>query len=142
MSGWFWIVAIVGLAGHIFHKRSTNLSGDQSLQPSDPPSPDSKPSLKERIFRYAVEAQLPFYVLHLTPIVVIGFYVVQWEAGVLTKYVVIALFSLVVTLLLYDIGVRRTRLTRLLFGMKPRRGSQVYLHAQRRSDASGAGTQP
>ena len=68
---------------------------------------------------YAGEAQLPFYILHQTPIVVIGFYVVPWEVSVLVKYIVITLSSLVVTLLLYDIGVRRTRLTRFLFGMKP-----------------------
>ncbi len=48
----------------------------------------------------------------------IGFFVVLWEVGVLTKYVVIALFSLVVTLLLFDIGVKRTRLTRVLFGLR------------------------
>ena len=51
----------------------------------------------------------------------IGYYVVQWEAGVLLKYVVIALASFAVTLLLYEFGVRRTRVTRFLFGMKPRR---------------------
>ena len=37
------------------------------------------------------------------------------------KYLVICLSTLAVTLLLYDIGVRRTRLTRFLFGMRPRR---------------------
>jgi hypothetical protein len=35
------------------------------------------------------------------------------------KYLVICLSTLAVTLLLYDIGVRR--LTRFLFGMRPRR---------------------
>jgi hypothetical protein len=121
MTGWFWIVAIVGLAGHAFHKQPANPGGDQRSQTTAPPSPHSKPPLKERIFHYAVEAQLPFYVLHLTPIVVIGSYVVQWEASVLIKFVVITLCSLAVTLLLYDVGVRRTRPTRFLFGMKPRR---------------------
>ncbi len=115
LTGWFWIVAIVGLAGSAFHKQPAH------LQPTDPPSLHGKPSLKERIVQYAIEAQLPFYVLHLTPIVVIGFYVVQWEVSVLVKFIVISLSSLVVTLLLYDIGVRRTRPTRFLFGMKPRR---------------------
>jgi hypothetical protein len=35
------------------------------------------------------------------------------------KYLVISLAALVVTLLLYDLGVRRAAVTRLLFGMKP-----------------------
>ena len=72
----------------------------------------------------------------------IGSFVVQCEVSVLTKYVVIALFSLVVTLLLYDIGVRRTRLTRFLFGMKPKKESQVYLHAHRRGNVGRAKTEP
>jgi hypothetical protein len=52
-------------------------------------------------------------------IVVIGFYVVQWEVGTLVKYLVISFAALVVTLLLYDLGVRRAAVTRILFGMKP-----------------------
>ena len=74
----------------------------------------------DRVSAYAGEAQLPFYVLHMTPIVIIGFYVVQWEVNALVKYLVIVLATLGVTLLLYDIAVRRTWLTRFLFGMKPR----------------------
>jgi glucan biosynthesis protein C len=58
-------------------------------------------------------------VLHQTAIVVIGFYVVQWEVETLVKYLVISFAALLITLLLYDLGVRRTAVTRLLFGMKP-----------------------
>ena len=49
----------------------------------------------------------------------IGFYVVQWEVPTLVKYLVISFTALVVTLVLYDVGVRRTAVTRVLFGMKP-----------------------
>jgi hypothetical protein len=35
------------------------------------------------------------------------------------KFLVIVLSALIVTLLVYDIGVRRTRPTRFLFGLKP-----------------------
>ena len=106
ITGWLWIVAIMGLAG----------GARQRTQPLDP---GRKPSLMDRVAEYAREAQLPFYVLHLTPVIVIGFYVVQWNVNTLVKYLVISLSSLVVTLVLYDIGVRRTRLTRFLFGMRP-----------------------
>jgi glucan biosynthesis protein C len=58
-------------------------------------------------------------VLHQTVIVVIGFYVVQWEVETLVKYSVISFAALLITLLLYDLGVRRTAVTRLPFGMKP-----------------------
>jgi hypothetical protein len=79
-----------------------------------------KPSLMDRIAGYAKEARLPFYILHHTPIVLIGYYVVQWEVNALIKYLVISLSALVVTLVVYDIGVRRMRLTRFLFGMRPK----------------------
>ena len=119
-TGWFWVVAIMGLASRVPRSRHSKTQNEESrseipLQESDGPH---IPSFKDRIASYAKEAQLPFYILHQLPIVVIGFYVVQWEAGALVKYVVISLSSLIVTLVLYDIGVRRIRFTRFLFGMK------------------------
>jgi glucan biosynthesis protein C len=51
--------------------------------------------------------------------VVIGFYVVQWQVPTLVKYLVISSTALLATLVLYDVGVRRTAVTRVLFGMKP-----------------------
>jgi hypothetical protein len=113
LSGWLWIVVLMGLAGGERQKQRSRPTGRDS-QPRRPPV------LLDRIAEYAGEAQLPFYILHMTPIVVIGFYVVQWDASALVKYIVITLSSLVVTLLLCDIGVRRTRFTRFLFGMKQR----------------------
>jgi len=121
-TSWFWIIAIMGLAsrprGEPVSQTHNAESGRQiSLQRPDLPP---KPSFQDRVAAYAKEAQLPFYVLHQTPIVVIGFYIVQWQVSALVKYLVISLSSLIVTLVLYDIGIRRTRLTRFLFGMKHR----------------------
>jgi glucan biosynthesis protein C len=48
----------------------------------------------------------------------IGFYVVAWEASALLKYLVVSLGAMLVTLLLYGVGVRRTRVTRFLVGVK------------------------
>jgi glucan biosynthesis protein C len=69
--------------------------------------------------KYAAEASYPYYILHQTAIVVIGFYVVQWNASVLVKFVTILVASLVATAVLYDLLVRRTNVTRFLFGMRP-----------------------
>ena len=49
----------------------------------------------------------------------IGFYVLQWQAGIAVKYLVISTALLVVTILLCKL-VKLTSLTRFLFGMKPR----------------------
>jgi len=73
------------------------------------------------VAEYASEAQLPFYVLHMAPIVILGFHIVRWHASSPVKCLAISLAAFVVTLAVYDIGVRRTELTRFLLGMRPRR---------------------
>lgn len=72
-----------------------------------------------RLYRYANEASYPFYILHQTVIMGIGFYVVQWPVNLWLKFFIISLGSFGVTLFLYDLCVRRTNVTRFLFGMKP-----------------------
>ncbi|WP_346770329.1 hypothetical protein [Streptomyces sp. Z423-1] len=44
--------------------------------------------------------------------------VVGWHAPMAVKYVVIVAASLAVILVVYEVGVRRTRVTRFLFGMR------------------------
>jgi hypothetical protein len=119
-TGWFWVVAVMGLAtrGRRPPERkiqTVNAGGVSSPQDSVEPQ---EATFKDRISAYAKEAQLPFYIIHQLPIVVIGFYVVPWDGSALVKYLAISLSALLATLALYDIGVRRTRLTRFLFGMK------------------------
>ena len=72
-----------------------------------------------RFLKYVSEASYPFYILHQTVIVIIGFYVVQWDTNVPLKFFTIVGASFVVTVLLYDLLVKRTNVTRFLFGMKP-----------------------
>jgi glucans biosynthesis protein C len=71
-----------------------------------------------RGLRYASEASFPFYVLHQTVIVAVAYVVVGWNLGVGPTFTTVALASLVLTLLLYELVVRRTRTTRFLFGMR------------------------
>jgi surface polysaccharide O-acyltransferase-like enzyme len=70
--------------------------------------------------RYGQEAIMPFFVLHQPVIVVIAFFVVQWNAGILVKLPVVVLSSFLVTLGLYELIVRRVRPLRLLLGIKAR----------------------
>ena len=73
-----------------------------------------------RFLKYFAEGAYPIYVLHQTIIVTIAFFVVQWGLGVAGKYAIIVALSFAGTVLVYDILVRRTNVTRFLFGMKPR----------------------
>ena len=74
--------------------------------------------MSDKLADYGKEAQLPFYVLHQLPIILIGYFVVQWQVNAFVKYVVIVLGAIVATLLICDIAVRRTLATRILFGLK------------------------
>ncbi len=72
-----------------------------------------------RLLKYLSEAAYPLYILHQTIIVIIGFYVVQWDIATGAKFAVIVLLALVASVLSYDLLVKRTNVTRFLFGMKP-----------------------
>ena len=67
--------------------------------------------------RYGQEAALPFFVLHQPAIVVIAFFVVQWDMGILPKLLIVVAASLAVALGLYELVIRRVRFLRTLFGM-------------------------
>jgi peptidoglycan/LPS O-acetylase OafA/YrhL len=69
----------------------------------------------------ANEAVLPFYVLHQPAIVVIAFYVVQWNIGILPKWLMISTLALALILAVYILVIRRVNWIRWLFGMKPRK---------------------
>ncbi len=71
-----------------------------------------------RWLRYGQEAALPFFVLHQPVIIVIAFFVVQWNAGIALKLPIVVLSSFVVSIALYELIVRRIRPLRLAFGMK------------------------
>jgi len=73
--------------------------------------------ISNRWVRYGQEAIVPFYVFHQPVIVVISFFVVQWQAGVTLKMLVILLGSLAVTLAIVEL-VRRLAPLRALLGMK------------------------
>jgi len=77
-------------------------------------------NVDNRLLRYARDAAYPFYVLHQTVIVAVGYYVLHWKTGVLLKFLVTAVGALILTVVLYDLVVRRTNVTRFLFGMKPK----------------------
>jgi hypothetical protein len=93
INSWLWIMAIVGFGSR--HLRSGN-----------------------NFLTYANQAVLPFYVLHQTVIVVVGFFLVDWSAGIVHKYIILALVSFIIVLILYELPVKRIWVNRRLFGMK------------------------
>jgi len=70
------------------------------------------------VLRYASEAAMPFYLLHMTFSVLTGYFVIQLDAPVAVKYPLIVLVATGLTLIVYEL-VRRWNVTRWLLGMKP-----------------------
>ena len=68
--------------------------------------------------KYANEAVLPFYILHQTVLLCVGYFVVQWAIPDLLKWVIILVASFAIIMVLYEFLVRRFNLMRFLFGMK------------------------
>jgi len=94
-SEWGWIVAMLGY-------------GRQYLNRPHP------------WLRYASEIAYPFYILHQTVIVIIGYYTLQWSGGIVVNYFIISTAALVVTLALCEL-IKQRSFSRVLFGMKPLR---------------------
>jgi glucan biosynthesis protein C len=89
---WFWLVALLGF-GKVFL---------------------DKPS---KLLSHFSEIAYPYYVWHQTVIVVLAYFVVQLEAGMLAKYLLIMVPAAVITWAL-SVAVKWTNVTRFLFGMK------------------------
>ncbi len=70
-----------------------------------------------RFLAYSNEAVLPFYLLHQTVILIVGWFIVALEIGVMAKFLLIAVISFPLTLALYEGAVRHIGVMRFLFGM-------------------------
>ena len=75
-------------------------------------------NFNNRFLGYANEAVLPFYILHHVVLLLIGYWVIQWQINALVKYIVIASLSFIAIMGLYDIIIKRFQVTRFLFGLK------------------------
>jgi glucan biosynthesis protein C len=94
-NSWFWLATLLG-----FGSRFLNFN--------------------HGILKYTREAVLPFYILHQTVIVIIGFFIANWETSVKVKYLTLSTLSFAVILAVYDLLVKRVIVLRFLFGMKVR----------------------
>jgi peptidoglycan/LPS O-acetylase OafA/YrhL len=100
LNTWCWLLAILGLGSRFLNRNNRFLS-------------------------YANEAVLPFYILHQTIIISIGFYVVQWSMGIPLKYLIISTSSFAAIMAIYDLLVRRFNVLRFLFGMRLKKKPKV-----------------
>ncbi|MGD2251923.1 MAG: acyltransferase family protein [Anaerolineales bacterium] len=70
---------------------------------------------------YANEAVLPFYLLHQTVILCVGWFVIPWNLGILPKFLIISVASFALIMGLYELLIKRFNLVRFFFGMRPKK---------------------
>jgi glucan biosynthesis protein C len=98
-AGWCAVVAIIGGLTRL---------------PTSPGRAQRDGSRNRGVLRYAASAVLPWYVLHQPVVVAVAYLVVGSPLHPVLEYLLICAVSSVVTLLIYDLFVRRTALTRAL----------------------------
>ncbi len=92
-SAWCWLFAILGFGMRF-------LSFDRPL------------------LRFANESVLPFYILHQTVLLGIGYFIMPWDIHDALKWTLVFTLSFIVIIALYTLLVRKLDLFRFLFGMK------------------------
>jgi glucan biosynthesis protein C len=70
------------------------------------------------ILRYANEGVLPFFILHQTVLLGLGYFIMTWEIHAVLKWALVFTISFIIIITLYTLLVRRFDLLRFLFGMK------------------------
>lgn len=70
------------------------------------------------ILRYLNEAVYPYFIIHQTIMVAFGYYIVQWQMPLIVKCILLITLSILMMMATYHLVIRKTKLTRFLFGMK------------------------
>lgn len=70
------------------------------------------------ILQYLNKAVFPFFIIHQTIIVALGYWIVQLNVSILSKYLLLSICSSMLIFGIYEYIIRRTKLTRFLYGMK------------------------
>jgi glucan biosynthesis protein C len=102
ISSWCWILAFFGFGFKHFTQ--------------------SKP-----ILTYANEAVLPFYILHQTILLCVGYFVLQAPLTYPINWLIIAAISFAIIMLVHEYLIRRFNVMRFLFGMKPLAKAETVL---------------
>jgi len=92
-SAWSWLLVILGFGMRF-------LSFDRPL------------------LRYANEGVLPFFILHQTVLLCIGYFIMTWEINDFLKWTIVFTSSFIVIIVIYTLIIRKLDLLRFLFGMK------------------------
>jgi glucan biosynthesis protein C len=71
-----------------------------------------------KVLRYGLSANLPFFVVHQPVILAVAYFVVLWEATISFKLLVVVLGAFAISIGLTEWGIKRVGILRAIFGMK------------------------
>ena len=74
--------------------------------------------LKIKLLVYGQQSMMSIYLFHHLVIVIIAFYVVQWDMGIHPKMAVVLLGSFFITLGLHELIIKRIPLVQTVLGIK------------------------
>ncbi len=77
-------------------------------------------NFNNRFLQYTNQAVYPFYILHQTVIVILGYYIVQLTIPVFLKIVILVPVTFGSIFLIYHFLIKPFILTRILYGLKPK----------------------
>ncbi len=90
---WSWIALIIGFARKYLNYTNSTL-------------------------KYCNAIVYPFFILHQTVIIVLGYYVINWGLSGTLEFLVIVVGTFVICGLLYELLIKRINMLRILFGLK------------------------
>lgn len=93
LVGWTFVITLLGYGQVWFNKKSD-------------------------LLKKCNEAIYPFYILHQTVIVVLGYYIIRLDLGILSKMGLLLLTSFPLIVVLYRVLIYPFKIPRILFGMK------------------------
>jgi glucan biosynthesis protein C len=73
---------------------------------------------KSTLLKKCNEAIYPFYILHQTILIILGYYILELEVSILSKIVLLIFTSFPLILLIYRLLIYPFKIPRILFGMK------------------------
>ncbi|MBT8271462.1 MAG: acyltransferase family protein [Flavobacteriaceae bacterium] len=94
LNMWSWMVVIFGFSAKYLNKEG-------------------------KVVKYRNRAVYPFYILHQTITVIIGYYLINADIHYGVKFVIMLVGTFGITWLLYELIIRRVPILKPLFGLKP-----------------------
>lgn len=90
---WSWVATLVGFARYCLNHTNNAL-------------------------KYCNSIVYPFFILHQTVTIIIGYYIIDWGLSGPMEFMLIAIGTYVISLLLIELIIKKSDILRLLFGLK------------------------